>query len=166
MGRCGRMNDEMLPPTTIFLHRFFGAQNELKLEEIETGNGPAGVLLPWIARLKLAHPLPTVIAHKFSDDNGSNSYVWYAIAHTEREFRDLREDLMAFVGPTWSNFRGEAAKLDLSHPLEAAVQEFTRGHAFKFSGDNKKIWDSLELMRAVWERSKRREVEDLRPPGR
>ncbi len=160
------MSKEMSPASAVFLERFFGEHNELKLEEIETGSGAAGVLLPWVTRLKLVNPLPTIVARKFVDDEGLARYTWYGVAQTQRELRDLSEDLTAFVGPTWSTFRGDRATLNAADPTDVAVQEFTNGLAFKFSGNNKKIWDSLELMRDLWERRKTLELEDLRPPGR
>jgi hypothetical protein len=160
------MSKQMSPASAVFLERFFGEHNELKLEEIESGSGVAGLLLPWVTRLKLVHPLPTIVARKFVDDEGLARYTWYGVAQTQRELRDLSEDLTAFVGPTWSTFRGDRATLNVTDPTDVAVQEFTNGLAFKFSGTNKKIWDSLELMRNLWERRKTLELEDLRPPGR
>jgi hypothetical protein len=160
------MSENTTPRTRPFLERFFGEHNELKLEQIESGQGAAGVLLPWIKRLTLIPPLSTVIPHKFSVAGGDAQYNWYGLAQSERELRDLNEDLTAFVGPTWSTFRGEVARLDPANPTDLIVQEFTGGLAFKFSGNSKKIWESLELMRRMWERRKVRPVEDLRPSGR
>src|ERR1043165_6747403 len=101
------MSENTAPRARLFLERFFGEHNELKLERIEGGQGRAGVLLPWVKRLTLIPPLSTVIPHKFSDASGDAQYNWYALAQSDRELRDLNEDLTAFVGPTWSTFRGE-----------------------------------------------------------
>ncbi|MDQ3802284.1 MAG: hypothetical protein M3416_00275 [Acidobacteriota bacterium] len=160
------MSEDTAARTRLFLVRFFGEHNELKLDQIEGGQGAAGVLAPWVKRLTLTPPLASVIPHKFSVAGGEARYNWYALAHTERELRDLNEDLTAFVGPTWSTFRGERARLDPTNPTDLIVQEFTGDLAIKFSGNTKKIWESLEMMRRVWERRKVRPVEDLRPSGR
>lgn len=161
------MSESENSKTRIFLENFFGNQNELKLEDIEQGKGAAGVLLPWIKRLDSPEPLPTVVPHKFRDQAGTVRYNWYAIAHSGRELRDLGENLMAFVGPTWSTFRGERARLDPSNLLDSAVLNLSDGLAFKFTGDQQKIWQRLELMRqVVWESDKPLPVADIRPPGR
>jgi hypothetical protein len=166
MGRRRIVSNNNSAAIGVFLERFFGEHNQVRLDQIERGQGPTGVLLPWINRLKGGSPLATVLPHRFEDGTGAPRYNWYAIAPTERELRDLREDLTAFVGPSWSNFRGERARLNVADPTEAALQEFTEGRAFKFSGNTGKIWESLELMRHVWENRTRRVLEDFRPSGR
>lgn len=152
------------PDVRKFLDLFFGDQNELKLDEVKGADNP---LLPWIKRLDLIPPLPTVLPYKYRDHKGVQHYNWYGTAHSGRELRDLAEHLTAFIGPTWSTFRGARARLDPSDPLDAAVAEFTDGFALKFTGDKQKIWHKLEMMRRIiWEDKKRQAVEDARPPGR
>lgn len=152
------------PNVRKFLDLFFGDQNELKLDEVKSVNNS---LLPWIKRLDSSPPLPTVLPHKYRDHKGVQHYTWYGTAHSGRELRDLAENLSAFIGPTWSTFRGEKAPLDTSNPLDVAVAEFTAGFALKFTGHTQKIWSRLEMMRRVtWEGKKRQGVEDTRPPGR
>ena len=166
MGRRRIVNGNINLAANVFLERFFGEYNQLKLGQIERGEQAAGLILPWIDRLRRTNPLPTILPRKFEDARGITRYNWYAVAATERDLRDLSEDLTAFIGPTWSTFRGERASLDTADPTELAVQEFTNGRVFRFSGNTKKIWESLELMRHVWEKRKTRGIEDYRPSGR
>jgi hypothetical protein len=131
-----------------FLEKFFGEENQLNLHDIESPKHPARVLVPWIKRLELG--LPTVLPYKNHQDT-----TWYGIAQSERQLRGLEEYLTAFIGPTWSTFRGQQASLDPNNPVEAAITNFTEGRAFKFQGqlNNKgqstEIWQALELMRQV-----------------
>jgi hypothetical protein len=84
----------------------------------------------------------------------------------ERQLRDLSETFMAFVGPTYSNFRGQRATLDPHHPIEKAVQELTAGKALKVKGNPKEIWSGLERLQKVQIRRPRRVTELPRPTGR
>lgn len=134
--------------TRQFLEHFFGDGNQIKLDAIESAGGSARMLQPWLIRLE--QNLPSVLPCKH--DRGTD---WYGVAQSDRELRSLREDLTAFVGPTWSTFRGQRAQLDLNNPVEASVQAFTGGFAFKFqgtsdsSGRSREVWQALELMRQV-----------------
>jgi hypothetical protein len=46
---------------------------------------------------------------------------WYALARSSRQARDLSEQLVAFLGPTYSDFDGRTAALDPDDPVEAAL---------------------------------------------
>lgn len=121
-----------------FLKQFFGKGNRLKLEQAQKNT----FLRPWIARLEKG--LPTVLPHVHETETD-----WYGIAFSEQQFRGLREELTAFVGPTWSTFRGQRVTLDLSDSVEAAVQELTQGNAFRFHGSRDSTNNSTELRNAL-----------------
>ncbi|PSN16983.1 hypothetical protein C7293_00190 [filamentous cyanobacterium CCT1] len=148
-----------------FLERFFGDDNQIKLNAIESVDGSAHMLQPWIARLEQG--LPSVLP--YGHDQGTD---WYGVAQSERQLRGLREDLTAFVGPTWSTFRGQRAQLNLGDPVEASIYAFTGGLAFKFQGDSdgdgksREIWQALELMRQVLDRRVAQTYETPRATGR
>ncbi len=131
-----------------FLEQFFGDVNLLNLHEIETASHPTNILEPWLKRIESG--LPTVLPCK--RQQGTD---WYGIAQSERQLRNLGEHLTAFVGPTWSTFRGQRASLDLTDPVEATIDAFTEGRAFKFQGlandkgQSKQLWQALERMRQV-----------------
>jgi len=121
-----------------FLEQFFGNSNRLTLEKAQKNT----FLQPWIDRLEKGLPAVLPCAQATETD-------WYGLAFSEQQFRGLREELTAFVGPTWSTFRGQRAALNLSEPVEAAVQELTQGNAFKFQGRRDADGKSTEIQKAL-----------------
>lgn len=139
-----------------FLERFFSSPNRL-------GRDAKPELPNWIARIIRPEPLPAVLPCW----RETGDVVWYGIAFDDRQFRALGESLTAFVGPTYTNFRGKIAQLDLSDPIDRAVHEFTQGRAYRFIGsDPKQIWICLERMRKVTEQTGLRERATPAPVGR
>jgi hypothetical protein len=121
-----------------FLEQFFGNSNRLILEKAQKNT----FLQPWIVRLEKGLPAVLPCARATETD-------WYGLAFSEQQFRGLREELTAFVGSTWSTFRGQRAALNLSDPVEAAVQELTQGNAFKFQGRRDADGKSTEIQKAL-----------------
>ncbi|MBH8566794.1 hypothetical protein I8748_32385 [Nostoc sp. CENA67] len=144
-----------------FLEQFFSTGNQLDLVKIERGEGSHAKIRPWVERLTQAEPQPTVLPrwHEERVD-------WYGIAQSQRQLRSLSEELMAFVGPSYSTFRGQRAQLNLQDPVELAVYEFTGGAVVKLSGQATTIWEALERMRRVSERRVKRSADIPRPTGR
>jgi hypothetical protein len=92
---------------------------------------------------------------------------WYGLAFDDRQLSSLGESLTAFVGPTYTTFRGQIARLDPADPIDQAVNDLTAGRAYKFRGtDPAEIWKVLERMRKVWERRGPRERATPAPVGR
>lgn len=149
-----------------FLEQFFGTGNQLDLGKIERGEGSHAKIRPWVERLTQAEPQPTVLPRW-----RTGGVDWYGIAQSDRQLRRLSEELMAFIGPTYSTFRGQRAQLNLQDSVEAAVYEFTGGAAVKFCGNAPDgrataVWDALERMRQVSDRKVKRSAEIPRPTGR
>jgi len=144
-----------------FLEQFFGLGNRFKFNKIERGEGGQAKIRPWLERLTQVEPQPTVLPrwHERGVD-------WYGIAQSDRQLRQLSEELMAFVGPTYSTFRGQRAQLNLKDPVELAVYQFTGGASVKFCGEATQVWDALERMRRVSERRGKRVIETPRPTWR
>lgn len=144
-----------------FLEQFFSTGNQLDLGKIERGEGSHAKIRPWVERLTQAEPQATVLPrwHEERVD-------WYGIAQSQRQLRSLSEELMAFVGPSYSTFRGQRAQLNLQDPVELAVYEFTGGAVVKLSGQATTIWEALERMRRVSERRVKRIADIPRPTGR
>jgi hypothetical protein len=139
-----------------FLAAFFSTPNQLKPESKPE-------IPHWIARLNGAAPLPTVLPCW----REGNVVDWYGIALDERELQALGESLTAFIGPSYTTFRGQIADLDPRDPIDKAVLDFSGGRAFKFRGhDPAEIWRSLERMRGIWERRGARQKEIPAPVGR
>src|SRR5262249_43323577 len=99
-----------------FLLQFFGPPNQ-------TNEGKDPRLTPWIDRLRRAEPLPTVLPCV----RGGQIVDWYGVAFDERQWRSLGEDLTAFIGPSFTTFRGQRAPLDGADPIDAAVDHLTDG---------------------------------------
>lgn len=147
-----------------FLGKFFAAPNAITMAEVQGGRWKR--VAPWLDDLAGESPRPTVLPCW-----SGNRVFWYALAFSDAQLSALRDDLLAFVGPTYSTFRGSREALDPTNPVDAAVLELTGGRAFRFTGppekDNaKQIWAALELMRTVLTRRPEGESEALRPTGR
>jgi hypothetical protein len=155
------------PRVRTLLEAFFGPGNRFQLVDIEGGKLNTARLQPWVARLTGPEPLPTVLPCWRGKEVD-----WYAIAPSEAQARALGEELAAFIGTSYSTFRGPRAVLDLNDPIEAAVHAFSGGAAFKFIGRRdaegkfSELWDALEAMRRVWDRRIHRAPELPRPTGR
>lgn len=157
----------MNPPQYIhsFLRKFFGETNRFQLEKINNPNDDQAKLKYWVDLLLQTDPQPTILPHWYLV-NHQPQVDWYGIAFDERQLRDLSETFMAFVGPTYSNFRGQRATLNPHHPIEKAVQKLTAGKALKVKGNPKEIWSGLERLQKVQIRRPRRVTELPRPAGR
>src|SRR5262245_42016920 len=115
---------------TAFLTHFFGPGNLIELRSIVDGTIGSEFttwLQPWMDDLSAPNPRPVVLPRRHPD----RRLEWYALAQDERQARSLREDLLAFVGPSYSTFSGQLADLDPLDDVDAAVLEFTHGQAFR-----------------------------------
>src|SRR5687768_3722509 len=99
------------------LERFFGAGNVIRTE----GASYASLALrPWIDALRISRGnTPVVLARQ---RRIGASIEWYAMAADDRQFRALREDLVAAVGSTHTNFTATPAALDMNDAIDAAVR--------------------------------------------
>lgn len=151
-----------------FAPRFFGPGNRLDWNRISSGTlNPETQqrIEPWIADLRAAKDpliLPRVHA--------SGSVEWYAFSRTERGARVLREQLVAFLGSSYSDFDGLPTQLDPSDPVEAAVQEISSGRAFRIRIPDSDLWASararLLLLRALLAERPLHAAGIARPTGR
>ena len=149
------MNVEELPPyTREFLAHFFGPGNRLRLDSM--GRSSMSVLKPWFENL--AEQDDPVLLPRVDEQDGTR---WYAIAFSERRARELREEIEAFVGPTYSDFDGRVAQLDPDDPIESACSRLENASVFSFrvinSEDQGTVREALSRMRELW---------DARPPRR
>jgi hypothetical protein len=143
-----------------FLKRFFGADNKIILSKPEH----MARVSPWVERLRSQPPQRTLLPHWRQDEK----IVWYGLAFTDADLRVLGEEITAFVGPSYSDFRCLPAVLDEKNDLERAVLELTKGRAFRFRGQggpdiDKKVTKALTLLRTSWEQRKGRQREAPRP---
>ncbi|GAB6179925.1 hypothetical protein JCM14036_12440 [Desulfotomaculum defluvii] len=147
------------PEQVDFLQKFFGSGNQILLDDVLNSSG-AGHIRPWVQLLLKG--VPTVLPRRMD----RQTMLWYGICFTQRQLKKLGDDLMAFVGPTYANFKGSRDCLDPKDPLDQAVQQFTRGAVYKFTGDTGEIWKKLEMMRGVWEQCPTLVTREKRPLGR
>ena len=147
-----------------FLAAFFSPPNKFGLSDVETGK--AVRIRPWLERLRTAEPQPTVLPRW-----DSNGVTWYTITFSSEQTAGLSDILLAFIGPTFSTYRGLGEPLDPSDQVETLIQGFTSGYSRRFRDDGSKesrtaLWSQLELMRRALERKPLREVDRPRPLSR
>lgn len=134
-----------------FLTVFFAEGTPLPWSRIAAWSLPqnaAAALMPWLE--DLARDPQAISALPRPDAAGTT---WYGFAHSFAQAERLREDLLAFVGPTYSDFTGARRPLDLTDVVEAAVARFTDGYALRFRVPRECQDDarrSLEQLRGLW----------------
>ena len=99
---------------------------------------------------------------------GGQSY-WFGFSTDERRARALRDELRAFIGPTWSTWTGPSAELDLKDPVEAAVKAASRGPVVRLEpvpGHVTELEGALALMAEVLDRRPDLRREGPRPRHR
>ncbi|MCB9759489.1 MAG: hypothetical protein H6739_06585 [Alphaproteobacteria bacterium] len=106
-----------------FLKRFFGDRYEACMTP---GTKLASMLADWVKRVQDQDD--RILLPRLGDPT-----VWYALARNPRDARAFREELLAAVGPSYSDFEGVPATLDRDDPVDAAVLRFTGPHAFKLT---------------------------------
>ncbi|XXX76044.1 protein DpdD [Sorangium sp. So ce134] len=154
--------------TIAFLRRFFGPGNLIswsKIVQTSPGQELAVYLAPWFDDLANAPRAPIVLPRRQDHDRTT----WYALGHAVRDAEALREHLLAFIGSTYSDFDGQRADLDPTDEVEAAVLEFTEGHAFRFhvpSLHRDTVRALLLTMRELWHQTPSLELRLSRPTGR
>ena len=149
------------------LSRFFGEGNEILPESVENATTSVGRCTQlWIEDFR-SKGQRIILPRKQGQD-----FTWYAISQTEGDFGDLREQLLAFVGPSYSTFRGERARLSENDRVEAALIEFFGPNpmAFKFtpaqdSLRRKQLIESLSTMYHVCAAARTRPPDVMRPTG-
>lgn len=94
----------------------------------------------------LATGQPGIVLRRVVGSDGTDAYIWYGIARSERDLRRLGEELTAFVGPSVSDVSRERAALDASDPVEQAILDYSGGHAIRFQGDDGEMAKALDLL--------------------
>lgn len=158
-----RLSGDISPAVKEFLGVFFGVHNSITLEDIMNGpeNG-VGIVRNWLEPLKHPKPEPTVLPFR---KPGEKTTTWYGLAFSEQQLCELTEDLMAFVGPSYSTLSGMRCRLDLGDPVEEAVLKLTGGTVLRFD-NGPGFWKALELMRKVKENKPLLAAAEIRPVGR
>ena len=152
-----------------FLRTFFGSGNSIQWDAYEDAAPTDAIrsyLEPWVRRFfKQESPfvLPRV-------DPSSKRTSWYVLCGNSREARSMRESLLAFIGPTYSSFHGEMAKLDLDDPIENCCQSTFGSLVFRLpvihNDDRTKVGRLLTTLIDNRDRESGRSLAAVKPIGR
>ncbi len=142
------MIDALHPVDAAWLERFFSGRNALKWETVTTRTAlPTWLeqVLPWVAAYSVSGGRFPIVLPVFGPDGPVQ---WYAMASDESGANALCQEITAFVGPSFSDFRGQFLEPDLDDDIEKALQERFGRFVFRLSpvnaGDTAGIADALQ----------------------
>jgi hypothetical protein len=153
-----------------WIRTFFSGRNQLRWESIEAQAAPARALahvMPWLKKLTISGCNGPVVLPLYEMDG---RITWYAMATDDRRFAQMIDEITGFVGPSYSDFRGEWAQLSLDDASERALSERFGRRVIKFTAvqasDQAHIESALALYFSVLTR--RPEIPDRtqRPFGK
>jgi hypothetical protein len=104
-----------------WLEIFFSSRNSLKWKDIVSRTTPSAWLehvLPWISAFTNSKGLLPIALPVFGPDG---PLYWYAMVTDDSGAKALSKELMAFIGPSYSNFKGEVTQLDPNDSIEKAL---------------------------------------------
>lgn len=152
-----------------FLEEFFGEANAIAWGQYQSAapNAPLRTLLePWVQRVRQQRSpilLPRVNAV-------SEQTAWYVLCKDPREARSMRESLTAFIGPTYAEFNGEFATLDLNDPIDRLCKEKSGTFVFRLivkNRDNRtQVGKLLSMLIEFRDRQSNRSLATVKPIGR
>ncbi|TNE90388.1 MAG: hypothetical protein EP330_08715 [Deltaproteobacteria bacterium] len=108
----------------------------------------------------------TVVLPRVHD---SGDVSWYVLAPDDVHFDEARETVTAFLGHSYSEFRGEAAEPDSADPIDIAVDEAAGGRWFRVAVRQQDIDSSIRavsLLKGLLAAQPRRGQALPRPIGR
>jgi hypothetical protein len=123
-----------------FETEFFGPGNRLRWEAVQSGSLPSEVeqrLGPFVEDLEREREI--VALPRVREDGGE--VVWYVLCSSPRTTRIARDEVQAFLGPTYSNFDGRPTQLDPRDRVEAAVLAKYRNNAFRVEIPDRNLFE-------------------------
>lgn len=114
---------EIDPRDAAWASRFFSGRNALGWDSVIDGSAPndwASDIAPWFAPPRRSDPDAPMVLPLLARDG---SVVWYGVSRTVRGAHRLAEDLLAAVGPSYSDFTGGAHEPNPGDTCEAALTE-------------------------------------------
>lgn len=143
------MIDALLPRDMSWLESFFSGRNALKWETVIGRSAPPAWLehvLPWIAIFASSGGRSPIVLPVFGPDGPCH---WYGMASDEAGANALSQELTAFVGPSFSDFRGQLLCADPTEAIEKALLERFGRFVFRLEPvnavDSYGIADALQL---------------------
>lgn len=143
------MIEALLPADATWLERFFSGRNALKWEAVVASSAPPAWLehvLPWIAAFSGSEGRAPIVLPVFCPGGPSQ---WYAMASDESGANALSQELTAFVGPSFSDFRGQFLEPDPDDAIEKVLLERFGRFVFRLepvsTTDSSRIADALHM---------------------
>ena len=136
-----------------FIDSFFGEGNDLDKFQIINGNTPISKCVQaWLKDYQSNHRVIILPRQK-----GRILY-WYAITFSETDYRDIREQLVAFVGHSYSMIQEEQLSLDVNDKIESAIIDYINpgSKVIRFisaqdESGRRQIIDNLDLMLHIYQ---------------
>lgn len=143
------MIDTLSNQDQLWLENFFSGRNSLKWEAVVERSAPAAWLeqvLPWIASFASSEGRLPIVLPVFNPEGPRQ---WYGMVSDETGANALAHELMAYVGPSFSDFQGLPLSPVTDDEIERALfQRFGR-FVFCFEpvvyADSLKIADAMQL---------------------
>lgn len=132
-----------------WLKRFFSATNALQWDALSALSATPTMLeqvVPWIDFFS-QNDAKVIVLPIFDRDGPC---MWYAGATDPNSATVLAEELMAFVGPSYSNFRGQLHHCDLTNPIEEALHEHFGQLVFKLVPHSNELRQDIVRALAVY----------------
>jgi hypothetical protein len=138
------------------LRRFYEAGDQWSWEELSNGSTPfARAARDWIEDSPPPRASPILLPRVIGVGSNLRSN-WYAIAFNEAQAEELREHLIAFVGPAGTDFAGSRAALDPADTAESALAAWVGGRwVYRFSvlpDQRDVVRTALQRLQHVWRR--------------
>lgn len=151
-----------------FVEAFFGPGNRLSWDAIQAGSLPRDVrdrLGPFLDDLRRN---PDVLVLPRVRDNGQVQ--WYVLCSSPHAERTVRDEVRAFLGPTYSDFDGRSPHLDPNDSVESAVLAHYGTNAFRLDISERAFLDvareRLRLLIRLRQERPTRHARRLRAVGR
>lgn len=164
------MSISIYPSEQDWIKQFFSGRNQLRWEQIEKQEATTKALsqlVPWLKKVADG-PLSEPIVLPMYEPDGQ--VTWYGMAPDAQSFSQFIDEINGFIGPTYSNFCGESASLNLDDPSESAAAARFDSRVITFSAneatDQQNIENALRLYLSVCSRRPAIKDRTQRPFGR
>jgi hypothetical protein len=151
-----------------FETEFFGPGNRLRWEAIQAKTLPPDIQLRLGPFLEDFESNLEVLALPCVREDGRVQ--WYIVCQSARATRVARDEVRAFLGPSYSDFEGKPKPLDPNDPVEAAVLAEYGENAFRIAIGSREILDAarerLRLMIQMQGERPTRYAKRIRAVGR
>lgn len=116
-----------------WLSCFFSGRNALKWQEVVDGSAPAAwleLVVPWINSIADGERNTPIVLPVFDKDGPSR---WYAMAEDDASSVALAQELLAYIGPSFSDFRGLPLQVDFGDEIERSLSDRFGRHIFRLA---------------------------------